>query len=141
MKLTSTEKNRFELAICKLKGRWPESDNSDLFATNDDGEYTNSEIKLMSDGWVLNSGNITLSSFIEGRYNFLTEQLDKIVESKLIPPDLATKINLSKFHNEKYIDQMDYASDAYCALFSEEDLLVEAINHILEKSKKDNENA
>lgn len=136
MKLDSTEKNRFELAICRLKARWPEHENSDLFATDEGGEYINPEIKLMSDGWALNSGNITLSSLIEGRNNFITDQLSKIIEANLIPTDLATKINLSKFQNEKYFDQMDYASDAYCALFSHEELLDTAIDHIIENAKQ-----
>lgn len=138
MKLTSTEKNRFELAVCKMKARWPESDNSDLFATDESGEYINPEIKTLSDGWALSSGNITLSSFIEGRNGFVTDQLSKIIDANLIPPDLATKINICKFQNEKYFDQMDYASDAYCALFSHEDHLATAIDHIIENAKKGN---
>mgnify|MGYP000875178581 CR=1 FL=1 len=137
MKLFSTEKVRFELAICKKMGRWHEHANSDLFEVDEQGDYINPEIKTLAEGWLMSSGDLHLSSVIESRNDVITGLLTKIIDADLIPSELATKINITKFQNQQYFDQMDYISDAYCALFAHEDHLVDAIDHIIAKLSKE----
>lgn len=141
MKLSRAEKIRFELAICKQKGRWHESDNSDLFAVGEDDDYINPEIKTLSDGWSYCAGNLDLSSVINGRNIVVTELLEELVESNLLPPSMATKINITKYQNQRYFDDMDYVTDAYCALFHHEDLLKDAVDHIIKANLKNKPDA
>lgn len=124
------EKIRFEISICKLKGLWAASDNSAYFAVDEKGEYLDAELKTLALGWSRCSDNLALSSVVDGRYNFLKDHLLSMISQKELSTDLALEINKFFIYRDKYIDDMDYISDAYSALFDLEELFTKALEEI-----------
>ena len=130
MAIVNTEKLRFELAICRKKGRHHPSGNPDLFDVDSNGEYLNPEIKTLADGWEWSTDNLTLPSVLMRRYHFIQECLQKFQNAKMLSTSLHTKINLAFNTYDKYIDDLIYASDAYASIFAMEELLEAAMDEV-----------
>ncbi len=130
MAIVTTEKLRFELASCRKKGRHHPSGNPDLFDVDSNGEYLNSEIKTLADGWEWSTDNLTLPSILMRRYHFIQECLQKFQNANMLSSSLHTKINLAFNTYDKYIEDLTHASDAYASIFAMEELLEAAMHEV-----------